>query len=410
VCDAPVRNGCVTVDDGRIVDVESGPARRPREPRPTASDAGRGPRSGIAEIDLGRVAVLPALVNAHTHVELSYLHGRVPPSIRFGQWVRAVMAMLREHPDPADTRVIGAARQAIVQARAAGTGLVGDISNTLITVPLLREAGMPAQVFHELTGFTEDDPEARVQEARGRVEAAGRDAAGVRISLAPHAPYSVSAALFQAIRADVDAHAPPVSSVHLGETPQEVELLRHGTGDFRALLEELGRWPGGWTAPGVSPVAYLSTLGFLDSRALVVHGVQFDGEDLARLRAIDATLVSCPRSNRHVGVGAPPLEAFYAMDVRVAFGTDSLASVSDLNMFSELAEARRIAPRVPARRLIESATLTGARALGFEREYGSIEVGKRAALVAVRVPAHVTDVEEYLVSGVQPDAVSWVGT
>jgi cytosine/adenosine deaminase-related metal-dependent hydrolase len=390
VSDMPVRNGCVTVEDNRIIGVGTG--------------------GGSAVVDLGRVAVLPALVNAHTHLELSHLHERVPPTPRFGDWVRAVMAMRREHADPAHPRVTGAAREAIARARATGTGLVADISNTLLTVPLLREAGMAAQVFHELTGFTERDPAARVGEARARVEAAGRDAGGVRISLAPHAPYSVSAALFQAIRADVDAHAPSVSSVHLGETPEEVELLRHGTGDLRAVLEELGRWPGGWTAPGVSPVHYLSTLGFLDSRALVVHGVQFDGGDLARLEAIGATLVSCPRSNRHVGVGSPPLEAFYAMDVRVAFGTDSLASVTDLNMFSELAEARRIAPRVPARTLLESATLTGARALGFDHEYGSIEVGKRAALVAVRVPDRITDVEEYLVSGVEPDAVSWLGT
>ena len=72
-----------------------------------------------------------------------------------------------------------------------------------------------------------------------------------------------------------------------------------------------------------------------------------------------------PRSNRYVGVGSPPLEVFYAMDVEVAFGTDSLASVEDLNMFAELAEARRIAPKVSARALLRSATLAGATALGF---------------------------------------------
>jgi cytosine/adenosine deaminase-related metal-dependent hydrolase len=95
--------------------------------------------------------------------------------------------------------------------------------------------------------------------------------------------------------------------------------------------------------------------------------------------------------------------------VAVAIGTDSLASAPDLSVFAEIAAARALAPDVPASRLLESATLTGARALGFDDEYGTIEPGKRARLLAVHIPAAVTDVEEYLVSGVEPDRVSWVG-
>jgi len=163
-----------------------------------------------------------------------------------------------------------------------------------------------------------------------------------------------------------------------------------------------------WQAPHCSPVDYLADMGFLTGAVLAVHGVQLEGSDLDRLQTLGVTLVSCPRSNRYVGVGSPPLEAFYAMDVEVAFGTDSLASVDDLNMFSELAEARRIAPKVPARTLLRSATLTGAGALGFGDQFGSIEPGKRAALIAVRVPEGVSDVEEYLVSGIQPSAIQWL--
>ena len=118
--------------------------------------------------------------------------------------------------------------------------------------------------------------------------------------------------------------------------------------------------------------------------------------------------MSCPRSNRHVGVGSPPLESFYASGVPVAFGTDSLASVENLNLFAELAEARRIAPRVPASQLLDSATRCGAQALGFGSDYGTIEPGKRAALIAVRLPGRVNDVEEYLVGGVEPSAVMWL--
>ncbi len=390
IADDPIRGGWVTIEDGRI------------------TAAGRDAPAGA--VDLGRVAVLPALVNAHTHLELSYLHGRVPPGQEFTDWIRALMAARRQYPNSAAPEILTALGRAIQDARRSGTGLIGDISNTLVAVPMLREAGMPAQVFYELLGFNLTEPESRVRQARETVDAlaAGARERDVRISLAPHAPYSVAPALFAAIRADLDAHRGDVSSVHLGESAAEIEFLQTAGGPIRATLEDLGVWTDQWRPPGVSPVVYLSNVGFLDSRVLVVHGVQFDGDDLKTLSGMGVTLVSCPRSNQHVGVGAPPIEAFYAMDVNVAFGTDSLASAPDLNMFAELAEARRLAPRVPARRLLESATLTGARALGFERDAGSIEAGKRAWLIAVPVPSGVTDVEGYLVSGVQPDAVAWL--
>ena len=381
IVDAPLADATITVEAGRIVAVAGGAD-------PDAAD-------------LGRVAVLPSLVNAHTHIELSYLRGAVPPAPRFLDWIGPLMAARREYPDPTDPRILAAASAAIAEARGAGTGLVGDVSNTLVSVPLLAEAGMPAHVFFELLGFNAPDPGARVAEARARLQGMPR------ASLAPHAPYSVSPALFQAIRADIDAHG-TISTVHLGESAEEVEFIRRGTGGWKALLEEVGAWAPEWKAPGTSPVQYLEDLGFLDSRVLAVHGAQFSGEDLSRLRALNATLVSCPRSNRHVGVGSPPIEAFYAMEVAVAFGTDSLASADDLNIFSELAEARRLAPRVPARALLDSATCTGARALGFGDDYGTIEPGKRASLIAVRVPEGVGDVEEYLVSGIDPTRITWV--
>jgi cytosine/adenosine deaminase-related metal-dependent hydrolase len=197
--------------------------------------------------------------------------------------------------------------------------------------------------------------------------------------------------------------------VHLGETAEEVALLRDGTGEIRCVLEELRRWPPAWRPPGVGPVEYLANLGVLDPRMLVVHGVQFGPEDAARLRALGTPVVSCPRSNLHVGVGSPPLALMYATGVAVAFGTDSLASVSDLNLFAELHAARHVAPGVAAAQLLESATLTGARALGFGDRYGSIEAGKDASLIAVRIPDEAVDVEEYLVSGaVQPEHVRWL--
>ena len=388
IASPPMRDGWVAVEGGSIAGV------------------GRGAKPDA--IDLGDAAILPALVNAHTHLELSYLRGCVPPAGRFVDWIRAVMAARREYPDPQDRRILGAARAALGEAKASGTGLLGDISNTLVTVTLLEEAGVSARVFYELLGFNADDPAGCVRTARGALGALGDGSGRVRVSLAPHAPYSVAPGLFTALRRDLDAHPSEVTSVHLAESREETEFLQAGTGVWRELLSELGVLPDGWQPPGLSTVAYLTTLGFLDSRVLAVHAVQCTGNDLAALKALGATVVSCPRSNRWVGAGDPPLDAFYGAGVPVAFGTDSLASVDDLNLFEELARARALAPRVPARALIESATWHGARALGFGDRLGTIEGGKEASLISVRVPVGVDDVEEYLVSGIQPDAITWL--
>jgi len=375
----PIEGGSVTIEDGRIVAVES-------TAPPDATN-------------LGRRVLMPGLVNAHTHLELSYLQGRIPRAPSFTEWVRPLLAARRTPPD-ADT-VQAHAADAISDAVESGTVLFGDVSNSLGALGALRASGVPGHVFYELLGFNTPEPGARVSEARARI-AAERPAAGnaseIRFSLAAHAPYSVSPALFDAIRRDSSAHGAP-TTVHLAEGREEVQLLADGTGPWRELLEALGVWTDAWQPPAASPVEYLRQRGFLDASTLIVHGVQCTAADIARIRDLGATLVSCPRSNAYVGAGEPPLAAFYDAGVPVAFGTDSLASVEDLNLFGELAEARRLAPGVPARRLLESATLVGARALGFGRDYGSLEPGKRAALISVRVPSGVIDVEEYLLSG-----------
>ena len=90
----------------------------------------------------------------------------------------------------------------------------------------------------------------------------------------------------------------------------------------------------------------------VDANLVAVHGVQFTDDDLSRLAAAGATVVACPRSNKWTGAGDPPIERFYASGVRVAVGTDSLASVANLNLFEELATLRRLAPTVPATRLL----------------------------------------------------------
>lgn len=391
ISEPPIRDGWVAVDRDRIVAI----GRR-------APDVADG-----QQIDLGEVAIVPGLVNAHTHLELSFLRGTVPPSPTFVTWVRALMAARRATLDPAARQVLQAVELAIDEAIACGTALVGDISNTLTTIAPLKKSALWAVVFYELIRFRTADPEGLVDRARLAIEAA-QPTDRIRASLAAHAPYSVAPQLFRAIRHAIDREESAPCSVHLAESTEETEFIENGTGPWREVLEELDVWDSSWIAPRVSPVRYLDEAGFLDSHVLAVHGVQMTQADLARLADRGVTLVTCPRSNVHTGAGVPPIEEFYKAGLHVAVGTDSLASVPDLNVFAELAALRALAPGVPASSLLDSATRQGARALGFDPELGTIEPGKRARLLAVSVPEGTDDVEEYLVRGVDSGQLRWV--
>lgn len=388
----PIRNGWVAVDGHRIAAL-GGPGTEP----PIA------PRGDV----LG-AAILPGLVNAHTHLELSWMRGQVPPAPSMPEWVERLMALRRTGGPDGVEPVPEPIKDAIAEARAAGTTLVGDTTNTLATYDPLADSEVSAAVFRELIGFKVADARGVVAQARAELDALTKHER-MQLSVVPHAPYSVSPELLRAI---ADAENVCVS-MHLGESAEEMEFLKTGTGAWNTLLRNLGAMREDWKAPCCSPVDYIARHGLLTDRLLAVHCVQLDDDDLRKLADAGATVVTCPRSNRWTGAGVPPLERFYAAGVRVAVGTDSLASVEDLNLFGELALMRQLAPAVPPRALLESATRHGADALGFGGELGTIEAGKRAELIAVTLDGDVNglnddDVEAYLVSGITPDRVRWL--
>jgi cytosine/adenosine deaminase-related metal-dependent hydrolase len=396
IAEPPIRDGWFASDHGRIVAYGApGPAGR------------RGLADGAREVDLGNVVILPGLCNAHTHLELSYLRDEVPPASQFVTWIRGVIAARRKRPDAASPEILDAVDRALDESAACGTAVVGDISNTLVTFGPLTRSPLAGVVFYEVIRFRAAQPEAIVAEAVQTI-AALTPTDRVRASLAAHAPYSVAPLVLRAIRKAVDREPFAPCSIHLSESAEEVEFIQTGGGPWRAMLEELGSWDPAWVAPGGTPVDFLDDAGFLDARVLAVHGVQMTPKDLERLAARGTTVVTCPRSNGHTGAGAPPIEDFYDAGVPVAVGTDSLASAPDLNVFAELATMRALAPTVPAAVLLDSATRQGARALGFEADFGTIEPGKSSRVLAVALPSAAIDVEEYLVSGIEPEQLRWV--
>src|SRR5687767_11437683 len=334
------------------------------------------------------------------------MRDRIPETGDFHHWISSVITLSRDAA-PSTERSARAIEEAIDESCGFGTAVIGDISNSLATSAPLARRELAAVIFHELIGFRAADARRLTSEAIERLQ---RLPSGetIRHTLAPHSPCSVSPALFGAIRTTLQQMPFARSSVHLGESQAETEFLQSGTGPWRELLETLGVWDPSWVAPKCNPVEYVDQLGFLDERLLVVHGVQFGEPELTRVAAKGATLVTCPRGNSRTGAGTPPIAEFFESGARLAVGTDSLASVPDLNVFAEIAEMRRLAPGIPPRLLLECATMNGARALGFDAEFGTIEAGKRDRLISVDVGEVTSNIEERLVSGVDASQVRWL--
>jgi len=330
--------------------------------------------------DHGAGAILPGLVNCHAHLEFSALAGRIPPQERWEEWLKTTLAA-REALAPAavDQGIL----QGIEALRRGGTALVGEVSNTGASLTHLENSPLEYHLFYECLGFN----------LRERVDLAAvfpflaetRAARNLQVSAAAHAPYSVSAALFRAISRWNDANSLP-QTVHLGESRGERDFLATGHGFFQDLLKSRGRWMEDFQAPGSSPAAYLNELDFLGPRTLAVHGVWLDDPDCRLLAQSQTWLVLCPRTNRYTGAGVPPVDRLLQAGVNLALGTDSLAGNWDLNLFGEMRWHHRIFPAYPGDLWLRLGTLNGARALGRDRDLGSLEPGKKAALGFVPLP------------------------
>ena len=363
----PIPEGAVAVAEGRIAAVGPFADLRRRHPGEVA--------------DHGDAVLLPGLVNAHTHLEWSFLRGAISPQADFVEWMREITARRLATP-PA--QVADAIRKAAEEMAATGTVAVGEVINnvnpgTAASAEGMTSAGLRGVVFVELIHFRGDQAERIFQEGGEFLEMLRKRGPSLVYHFSPHAPYSVSPALFRRIKAGTERR-----TVHLAENEAEVRLLQSGDGLWREVLEGRGRWDPSWTPPGVSPVRYLDDLGFLDDRTLAVHVVHVDESDIVILRRRGTPVCLCPRSNARLNVGRAPARKLFDAGLTVALGTDSLASNEDLNMFSEMRALRDQNPDLTPEQIVRAATLNGAVALGLEAELGSLDAGKSARLIGVR--------------------------
>jgi len=348
--DTVIENGHLVTEGGAIVSVGHG----------------SGPK-GIHSEDHGDAALLPGFVNAHTHLELSALKGRVKSDSGFAAWVRDLLVV---RGTCSEKTLFDAARTAVEEAQGAGTLVFGEISTLGITRPLFEKKSAQGVWFQELLG----SPEPLAMPT-------GSDDAPW-VSLAGHAPHTTAPEAIRGMKALATGSGRPFS-IHLDESDAEREFITSGQGAWADFLTERGIDFSDWPVPADDPVSYLLNLGVVDENTLVVHLLQSGRRHFRRLAEKGATAACCVRSNLRLHGQAPDIEAMVAEGLTVALGTDSLASCESLSIIDEMRAVAAHAPGLSPPEIFCMATENGAKALGLAGRFGRLVPGASARFIKV---------------------------
>ncbi len=367
----PVRDGVVAVDGDRIAFVG------PHEEAPPGDDH-----------DLGDVLLLPGLVNAHTHLELTAMRGFLE-DLDFRRWILRLTAARRDMLDT--DALLDSARYGIEEGLRAGITTYADTSDSGVVVRAMREAGVRGIVYQEVFGPDPAQCEASIAGLREKVAGLRYlETPLVRVGVSPHAPYTVSDSLFRATTEFARQHGLRMA-IHAAESSEEQRLIADGAGPFADGLRGRGIHVG---IRGRSPIDMLDRLGVLDARPLLIHCVRADEGDIAAILRSGCAVAHCPISNSKLGHGVAPLVELLAAGVTVGLGSDSVASNNRMDLLDEarvalLSQRTRLQSfETPsAADVLELATLGGAAALGLADVVGSLEEGKQADLAAFPLDA-----------------------
>lgn len=397
---APLRGGAVLIGaDGRISHVvEEGGEGASQKAAPSVLETPDGtalPRQTV---------LLPGLINAHSHLELTGLGGKVTED-DFPAWIAHLVRLWRER-DPAE--YLNAARQGIKDSWSMGVTTVADCGATGSVLQALHELGGSGIAYHEVFGPDPEQADAALEAWAQRLNELRKfETPRARLGASPHAPYTVSGPLYRLAAAHARKEKLPIA-VHVAESPLETDFVRNAEGGFADSLRNRGMKPEG---RGMSPVAWLEKQGVFGPDTVAIHCCTVDGEDIDTLARRGSAVAHCPRSNRrHHRIDAP-LAQLYGAGLRVGLGTDSVASVDPLDLLAEARHARALAS-LDAQEALALATLGAARAIGLGAEIGSLQAGKWGDVVAVEI-ASVADpnalFEAVLATGPSDVVTTWVG-
>ncbi len=360
----PLEQGVIEIEAGKIVAVHQ--------------------KQTTATIDLGNVAIIPGLVNCHTHLELSDLASPLETTTSFAHWIRSVIAH-RQERTKASQKIY---EEGLQEVTTSGSTLVGDIVGFDWEPDDCLNSKNQVIAFRELIGLLPEQQTEQLAAAEQHLDAIqkfisqNKTAPHLLAGLSPHAPYSVSFDLLKSITQLAIKRNVPLA-MHLAETTEEIELLKNGRGGLVEMLKEFGIWSNDLFPSSTTPLDYLKILATAP-RALVVHGNYLSNEEIDFLAAHQQmTTIYCPRTHAYFSHSQHPWLQLLKKGAHVALGTDSRASNPDLSLWQELLYLYQTNPKIPPQQLLELGTLAGARAFGLEKETGSLQAGKFADLAIV---------------------------
>jgi cytosine/adenosine deaminase-related metal-dependent hydrolase len=357
----PIECGEVAIAGGRIVDV------RPVEHVSVLTDAE------------SQTALIPGLVNAHTHLEFTLLSSPLPAETTFAEWIRLIVAHRRARGD----YPVEALRTGLRESAAAGVTTIAEIATAGWTYGPFNADAPRTVAFREAIALNPDMLGVIADAVAGHVEQL-RGHPSVIAGISPHAPYSVHPELFRTLVKQAQESRAPLA-VHLAETHDELELLANGTGPLVELFSESGFWRPDAIPRGSRPMDYLRMIAGLP-QALVIHGNYLEADEHEFLAGkSNLTVVYCPRTHAHFRHEPHPWRDLMSRGVRVALGTDSRASNPDLSLWKEMQFLRERFPQVAPAELLAMGTQAGADSLGLDRQTGTLCAGKSADVAVVRL-------------------------
>ncbi|MBA3961825.1 MAG: amidohydrolase family protein [Chthoniobacterales bacterium] len=344
--------------------------------------------------DLGDVVLLPGLINAHCHLDFTSLRGQIPPQRSFANWIRSINAKRREL---SDDDFLAAIAEGFAEARKWGTTTIANIESLPHLLARMEDPPLRAWWFLELIDVrTDAPPEELVEKALSLGKITDGWPGG--FGLSPHAPYTASPRLSQLAATNSTLRL----TMHLAESREEMDMFRDGRGSLFDLLQSLGR-PMDDCGQGRTPLATMLARQPLDERWIIVHLNELTEEDFALLaRGPRFHIAHCPRSGRYFAHSPFALARLRALGFNICLGTDSLASNSSLNLFSEMRAVRAANPAMRAQDILEMATSNGARALNCAASLGQVAPGFAADLIALPFTGRAEDVFEHIINWREP--------